>query len=101
MGKDIYSEKDLKDLEKVMSDTKTWFFTTWKKQNETSPEKSPVLLSKDIYSHQGKLDREVAYLINKAKYHVPKPKPSNSTAKANATKDEKTARHFRRCEEDW
>jgi len=90
-SKDIYSEKDLKDLEKVMSDTKTWFFTTWKKQNETSPEKSPVLLSKDIYSHQGKLDREVAYLINKAKYHVPK--PSNSTAKANATKDEKTTKH--------
>lgn len=88
-SKDIYSEKDVKDLEKVVSDTKTWFFSTWKKQNETAPEKAPVLLSKDIYTHQGKLDREVAYLINKAKYHVPKPKPSNTTQKANTTNNEK------------
>jgi len=87
---DIYSEKDVKDLEKVMSDTKTWFMTTWKKQNETAPEKNPVLLVKDIQSHMGKLDREVAYLINKAKYHVPKPKPKPETTAANTTKTNAT-----------
>jgi len=89
---EIYSEKDTKDLEKLMADTKTWFMDNWKKQNETSSEKNPVLLSKDIYAKQQKLDREVAYLLNKAKYHVPKPKPkpaANSTASANATKAEK------------
>jgi len=88
-AKDIYSEKDVKDLEKVITDTKDWFYSTWKKQNETSPETTPVLLSKDIYTHQGKLDREVAYLINKAKYHVPKPKPSNTTQKTNTSSNEK------------
>merc|ERR1712072_1008441 len=92
-SKDIYSEKDVKDLGKIMADTHTWFHTTWKKQNETSPEKNPVLLTKDIYSYQGKLDREVAYLLNKAKYHVPKPKPkpaaSNTTANATAGDDKK------------
>ena len=89
---EIYSEKDTKDLEKLMADTKTWFMDNWKKQNETSSEKNPVLLSKDIYAKQQKLDREVAYLLNKAKYHVPKPKPkpaANSTASANSTKAEK------------
>lgn len=52
-----------------------WLFTNWKKQNESDPSKKPVLLSKDIYSQQGKLDREMVYLVNKAKYYVPKPKP--------------------------
>ena len=91
-SKEIYSEKDVKDLEKLMEETKSWFYTTWKKQNETSPEKNPVLLSKEIYARHGKLDREVAYLLNKAKYHVPKPKPkpaANTTA--NATADDKKA----------
>jgi len=78
-AKEIYSEKDLKDLEKLQTDTLTWFMTTWKKQNETSSEKNPVMLTKDIYSHQAKLDREIAYLVNKAKYYVPKPKPKNET----------------------
>merc|ERR1712062_186540 len=91
-SKDIYSEKDIKDLEKVITDTKTWFYTTWKKQNETAAEKNPVMLTKEVYTHQAELDREVAYLINKAKYHVPKPKPkpaANSTTtdkKSNSTK---------------
>ena len=29
---------------------------------------------KDIETKQGKLDRELVYLLNKAKYYVPKPK---------------------------
>jgi len=87
-SKEIYAEKDRKDLEKVIVDTKSWFMGTWKKQNESNPEKNPVLLTKDIYQRQGKLDREVMYLINKAKYYVPKPKPKNETA-GNNTKSKK------------
>ena len=49
--------------------------STWKKQNETSPTEKPVLLVKDVISYQGRVDRELLYLINKAKYYVPKPKP--------------------------
>lgn len=52
-----------------------WLYTNWKKHNESDPTKKPVFLSKDIQSQQGKLDREIMYLINKAKYYVPKPKP--------------------------
>jgi len=97
-AKEIYTDKDIKDLNKVLSETKTWFMNTWKKQNESDPAKNPVLLVKDIQSHQGKLDREMMYLINKAKYYVPKPKPKNDTTDAktekksgtNSTTDAKT-----------
>ena len=87
-SKEIFTEKDRKDLDKVLTETKTWFMTTWRKQNESIAEKNPVLLIKDIHHHQGKLDREMMYLINKAKYYVPKPKPKNETI-TNTTKSKK------------
>ena len=49
--------------------------TNWKKQNESDATKKPVMLTKDIVYQQGKLDRELVYIINKAKYYIPKPKP--------------------------
>lgn len=79
-AKEIYTDKDRKDLSKILTETKTWFMSTWKKHNESDPEKNPVLLVKDIKNHQAKLDREMMYLINKAKYYVPKPKPKNETS---------------------
>lgn len=33
---------------------------------------------KDIEAKQGKLDRELLYLLNKAKYYVPKPKANET-----------------------
>ena len=47
---------------------------TEKKQNESKLYENPVLVVKDIEARQGKLDREMLYLLNKAKYYVPKPK---------------------------
>ena len=47
---------------------------TEKKQNESKLHENPVLVVKDIEAKQGKLDRELLYLLNKAKYYVPKPK---------------------------
>ena len=35
-----------------------------------------MLLVKDINYRTGKLDRELMYLLNKAKYYVPKTKPT-------------------------
>lgn len=45
-----------------------------KKQKEAKPSDKPVFLVKDIEIKQGKIDRELVYLLNKAKYYVPKPK---------------------------
>lgn len=55
-----------------------WLHTTEKKQNETKPSENPVLLAKDIVQKTGKLDRELMYLLNKAKYYVPKTKQTGN-----------------------
>lgn len=51
-----------------------------------------MLLSKEIESKWALLDREVNYLLNKAKFAKPKPKVNNSTtsesSKANSSKME-------------
>jgi len=93
-AKEIYAEKDFTDIEKVYTETKTWFTTNWKKHNESDPTKKPVFLSKDILYEQNKLDREMVYLINKAKYYVPKPKPkpkANTTSEAGKNKTKTTS----------
>ena len=51
-----------------------WLEANVKKQGEAKPSDNPVLVVKDIEAKQGKLDRELLYLLNKAKYYVPKPK---------------------------
>lgn len=65
-------------------------------QEKRSPKERPILLSKDIESKLTLLDREVNYLLNKAKFAKPKAnaKPKNSTnsdksSKANNTAEEK------------
>jgi len=88
---EIYTEKDIKDLKTVHQEVKDWLMATWKKQNETSTTDKPVLLTKDLIYNSGKLDREIMYLINKAKYYVPKPKPkATNTSASNTTKANKT-----------
>ncbi|KAJ8399012.1 hypothetical protein AAFF_G00416790 [Aldrovandia affinis] len=71
--------------------TKTWKNETVAEQEKRSSTERPVLLSKDLESKLTLLDREVNYLLNKAKFAKPKPKPKdkNSTStengKANST----------------
>ena len=55
-----------------------WLYTMEKKQNNTKLSENPVLLVKDIEQKTGKLDRELMYLLNKAKYYVPKVKPAGN-----------------------
>merc|ERR1719494_915346 len=94
-------EKDIKDLKKAHQEVKDWLMATWKKQNETSSTDKPVLLTKDLISNSGKLDREIMYLINKAKYFVPKPKPKASNAtESNTTKSNKTESAEKKSDSD-
>lgn len=76
-------------------------FQTWKnetvaEQEKRSPKERPILLSKDIESKLALLDREVNYLLNKAKFAKPKAKAkaknstsSDKSSKANNTTEEK------------
>ncbi|XP_042354699.1 hypoxia up-regulated protein 1 [Plectropomus leopardus] len=92
----IFTEVELNMLEKVINETTTWKNETVAEQEKRSPKERPILLSKDIESKLALLDREVNYLLNKAKFAKPKAKAKakNSTSseknsKANNTAEEK------------
>lgn len=56
-------------------------------QNKLSPTEKPILLSKDIELKIAALDREVQYLLNKAKFAKPKPKKEKNTTKPESGKN--------------
>lgn len=92
----IFTEVELNLLEKVINETTTWKNETVAEQEKRSPKEQPILLSKDIESKLSLLDREVNYLLNKAKFAKPKSKPkaknstsSEKSSKANETSEEK------------
>jgi len=58
-----------------------------KEQAKLPPTKKPVYLLEDVARKIADLDREVKYLLNKAKTYRPKEKPTNTTESAdNSTK---------------
>ncbi|KAF4108089.1 hypothetical protein G5714_010848 [Onychostoma macrolepis] len=91
----IFTEVELKTLERVINETMTWKNETVAEQDKLSPTEKPVLLSKDIEAKLSLLDREVNYLLNKAKFAKPKPKDkakdknttSTENSNANSTED--------------
>uniref|UniRef100_A0A8C4YUT3 Hypoxia up-regulated protein 1 n=1 Tax=Gopherus evgoodei TaxID=1825980 RepID=A0A8C4YUT3_9SAUR len=70
----IFTEVELSTLEKAISETVTWKNETLAEQNKLPPTEKPTLLSKDIELKIAALDREVQYLLNKAKFAKPRPK---------------------------
>ncbi|KAL0994666.1 hypothetical protein UPYG_G00125520 [Umbra pygmaea] len=82
----IFTDVELKTLEKVINETIAWKNETVAEQEKRSPTERPVLLSKDIETKVSLLDREVNYLLNKAKFAKPKSKvkaKNNSTSEGN------------------
>ncbi|XP_077162738.1 hypoxia up-regulated protein 1 [Paroedura picta] len=79
----IFTEVELSTLETAINATARWKNETLAEQSNLPPTEKPVLLSKDIELKIAALDREVQYLLNKAKFAKPKPKP-----RENATKTE-------------
>lgn len=95
----IYTAVELTTLEKLTNKTEKWLNDTEAKQQATSLHLDPVLTLADLAEKGAELDREVMYLVNKARYWVPKKKPdataANKTASAgnatNTTTGESTA----------
>ncbi|XP_053126053.1 hypoxia up-regulated protein 1 isoform X2 [Hemicordylus capensis] len=80
----IFTEVELSTLEKAINETALWKNETLAEQSKRLPTEKPTLFSKDIELKIAALDREVQYLLNKAKFAKPKPKPK----KENTTKTE-------------
>ncbi|XP_021515044.1 hypoxia up-regulated protein 1 [Meriones unguiculatus] len=73
----IFTEVELTTLEKVINDTWAWKNATLAEQAKLPATEKPVLLSKDIEAKMMALDREVQYLLNKAKFTKPRPRPKD------------------------
>ncbi|NXC71797.1 HYOU1 protein, partial [Anhinga anhinga] len=83
----IFTEVELSTLEKAINETTIWKNETLAEQNKLSPSEKPILLSKDIELKIAALDREVQYLLNKAKFAKPKPKKEKNTTKTDSGKN--------------
>ncbi|NXK07935.1 HYOU1 protein, partial [Herpetotheres cachinnans] len=83
----IFTEVELSMLEKAINETTIWKNETLAEQNKLSPTEKPVLLSKDIELKIAALDREVQYLLNKAKFAKPKPKKEKNATKTESGKN--------------
>ncbi|KAI5099920.1 hypoxia up-regulated protein 1 precursor [Silurus meridionalis] len=86
----IFTEVEVKTLEKVINETTIWKNETVAEQEKRSPTEKPVLLSKDIEAKISLLDREVTYLLNKAKFAKPKPKPKPKDKNTTSSENGKT-----------
>ncbi|ERE75022.1 hypoxia up-regulated protein 1 precursor [Cricetulus griseus] len=73
----IFTEVEMTTLEKVINDTWAWKNATLAEQAKLPATEKPVLLSKDIEAKMMALDREVQYLLNKAKFTKPRPRPKD------------------------
>uniref|UniRef100_A0A4W2H5S9 Hypoxia up-regulated protein 1 n=1 Tax=Bos indicus x Bos taurus TaxID=30522 RepID=A0A4W2H5S9_BOBOX len=71
----IFTEVEMTTLEKIINETWAWKNTTVAEQAKLPATEKPVLLSKDIEAKMAALDREVQYLLNKAKFAKPRPRP--------------------------
>nr|XP_054503469.1 hypoxia up-regulated protein 1 isoform X3 [Agelaius phoeniceus] len=83
----IFTEVELSTLEKAINETTIWKNETLAEQNKLTPTEKPVLLSKDIELKIAALDREVQYLLNKAKFAKPKPKREKNATKTDSGKN--------------
>lgn len=70
--RDIFTDVEVQTLEKIIKETEEWKDKMVKEQ-EATPKNEPVKLSiKAMMDKMGALDREVKYLLNKAKLWKPK-----------------------------
>ncbi|NXG49551.1 HYOU1 protein, partial [Psilopogon haemacephalus] len=83
----IFTEVELSTLEKAINETTIWKNETLAEQSKLAPTEKPVLLSKDVEMKIAALDREVQYLLNKAKFAKPRPKKEKNTTKPDAGKN--------------
>ncbi|KAL0266755.1 UNVERIFIED_CONTAM: hypothetical protein PYX00_009209 [Menopon gallinae] len=77
-----FNSKEVDDLEKLIKETKEWQVKMEEEQSKLPLSVTPKLTIKSIGDKMAALDREVKYLVNKAKYWKPRKiekKASNET----------------------
>ncbi|KAF4520111.1 hypothetical protein B566_EDAN010267 [Ephemera danica] len=87
----IFTEVEITALAKVIKDTREWKVKKEKEQAATPLSQDPKLGVRSIGEKMGILDREVKYLINKAKIWKPKKPKDDKASKDNSTSEEEGA----------
>lgn len=85
----IYTEVEIKTLTETLESTVDWKNATVKEESELKPFQDPVLKPADLKVKMAALNREVQYLINKAKTAKPKSKKTEESEK-DSKKEETT-----------
>ncbi|XP_054166732.1 hypoxia up-regulated protein 1-like [Oppia nitens] len=88
----IFTEVELNTLKKLIDETKTWVDTSVHEQSKLAKHETPKLTLKSIAEKIAALDREVKYMLNKARITPPKRKPTEkpeTTASDDDNSDDK------------
>lgn len=83
----LFTPVELDTLEKIIKETQEWKGKMEEEQASLPASTSPKLTIKSIAEKMSELDREVKYLINKAKFWRP-PKPKDENKEKDSTKNE-------------
>ncbi|XP_065846137.1 hypoxia up-regulated protein 1-like isoform X2 [Oscarella lobularis] len=83
----IYTDVELTKLIEVINETKDWLNDAEIRHNATTPKDDPVVTVSDVHEKGTKLDREVMYLINKAKWAKPLKKRNETASEAKSAKN--------------
>lgn len=86
--KDVFTEKEILDLEKAIKETVEWRDKEVAAQNKLAKNVQVRLTVKIITEKMSYLDREVKYLVNKIKAWRPKEKPKKKKKATNETVSE-------------
>ncbi|KAH9500372.1 Hypoxia up-regulated protein 1 [Bulinus truncatus] len=86
----IFTQVELDTLEKLINETKQWRDDNVKVQSKLKPYEDASLKAEDIGMKIAALDREMRYLINKAKNFRPKPKAKEDKPKKTENASEET-----------
>ncbi|XP_070201995.1 hypoxia up-regulated protein 1-like isoform X2 [Littorina saxatilis] len=83
----IFTKVELDTMDKLINETTAWRDQAVKEQSKIPDHKNPTLLVEAIGAKIYALEREMKYLINKAKNYRPKPKmkKEDTTTKGNTT----------------
>ncbi|XP_055866156.1 hypoxia up-regulated protein 1-like isoform X2 [Biomphalaria glabrata] len=87
----IFTQVELETLEKLINETKQWRDNSVKAQSKLKAYEEPTLKAEDVGLKIAALDREMRYLINKAKNFRPKPKVKEDKAKKSENTSEETS----------
>lgn len=71
----VFTNVELQTLEKLNTETRTWIQLVTDNQKKKKDHETPAFTIAEVETKMADLDREIKYLINKAKIHKPKPKP--------------------------